>query len=39
MQFDSSYITTAGSELFARATASANSSVSNPIVWGSVYTS
>ena len=28
MQFDSSYITTAGSELFARATASANSSVS-----------
>ena len=39
MQFDSSYITTAGSELFARATASANSSVSHPIVWGSVYTS
>ena len=39
MQFDSSYITTAGSELFARATASANSSVSNPIVWVSVYTS
>lgn len=39
MQFDSSYITTAGSELFARATASANSSMSNPIVWGSVYTS
>lgn len=39
MQFDSSYITTAGSELFARATASASSSVSNPIVWGSVYTS
>ena len=39
MKFDSSYITTAGSELFARATASANSSVSHPIVWGSVYTS
>ena len=39
MQFDSSYITTAGSELFARATASANSSVSHPIVWRSVYTS
>ena len=39
MQFDSSYITTAGSELFARATASANSSVSHPIVWGYVYTS
>ena len=39
MQFDSSYITAAGSELFARATASANSSVSHPIVWGSVYTS
>ena len=39
MQFDSSYITTAGSELFARATASASSNVSHPIVWGSVYTS
>lgn len=39
MQFDSSYITTAGSELFARAAASTNSSVSHPIVWGSVYTS
>ena len=39
MQFDSSYITTAGSELFARATASANSNVSHPIVWGAVYTS
>ena len=39
MQFDSSYITTAGSELFARAAASTNSSMSHPIVWGSVYTS
>ena len=39
MQFDSSYITTAGSELFARAAASTNSSISHPIVWGSVYTS
>lgn len=39
MQFDSSYITTAGSELFARATASTNSGVSSPVVWGSVYTS
>lgn len=39
MQFDSSYITTAGSELFARAAASTNSNMSHPIVWGSVYTS
>lgn len=39
MQFDSSYITTTGSELFARAAASTNSSMSHPIVWGSVYTS
>lgn len=39
MQFDSSYITTAGSELFARATASTSGGASKPIVWGSVYTS
>ena len=39
MQFDSSYITTAGSELFARATASTSGGTSKPIVWGSVYTS
>ena len=39
MQFDSSYITTAGSELLARATASNNGGISSPIVWGSVYTS
>lgn len=39
MQFDSSYITTAGSALFARATASTSGGTSTPIVWGSVYTS
>ena len=39
MQFDSSYITTAGSELFARATASTSGGTASPIVWGSVYTS
>ena len=39
MQFDSSYITTAGSELFARATASTSGGASKPIIWGSVYTS
>lgn len=39
MQFDSSYITTTGSELLARATASNNGGISSPIVWGSVYTS
>lgn len=37
MQFDSSYITTAGSELLARATASNNGGISSPIVWG-LYT-
>lgn len=39
MQFDSSYITAAGSALFARATASTSGGTASPIVWGSVYTS